>query len=196
GTPNLWALTSVWTPLRAVKTIRPGNVIISELFNTTAETWDILGTSTTYTGWVAPFGVLGDKANTIVLDPGMEIWSKNVKGDISTEKYCVWSIHTYLMDNAEIEYSNDFYGEIVEKEGIMLGRIYLKKGQWTCSYGMKFIPDYGSATKTISLRFHNSTNKQVTFDIADFQVVQFDNFADANSFVNSREFAISPYPGE
>lgn len=180
-----WHPTSVWGPLRVVTTTKE-NIEVSEQFDTSGETWDIYGTTTFWSNsYVHPSRVLGNGSNRLYMGPNNHIWSKNIIGNL-TPGYYVWSIHAYL-EEASIAPEGEFYGEIVDPGGnFRLGYVYFTKGQWACSYGMKYI----DRNIQMRLAFKTINAPMVHFCITDYQIIRFDDLASANAFVNSREFAI------
>jgi hypothetical protein len=182
-----WNGTSVWGPLRAV-TATKGNILVTDHFHN-ATVWDDYNTNTyAFTSLPFPPCVLGNASNRLYLGLNTEVWSKHIIATIPSPGYCVWSIHTHLESEVEAE---QFYGEIVTNlaEGQkLLGHVYFKQNQWVCSYGMKYIKS-GSFPLNMRLAF-KTFNAEVLFLITDYQVVMFDDLASANSFVNSREFAV------
>jgi hypothetical protein len=186
ATPELtgpWRQSSVWGPLRAV-TATKDVIVLSTHFDVYPEVWDDYGTIiSTTSSWLSYHRVLGTGSNMIYIDPDKRIWSKNAIGDVKGNKYTVWSIHTYTESYVE----EGFYGEIMsEDEAVVLGRVYFKQNQWVCSYGMRWVSD----DLIIRLVFRVPSHPGMFLNITDYQIVQFDDLASANSFVNSREFAI------
>lgn len=115
------------------------------------------------------------------MDANKHIWNDHDTAYVKGGKYTVWSIHVLTEDTVE---DGEFYGEIISPDrSLFLGRVYFKQNQWACSYGMRWVAD----DQTIILAFHTLTNAK-RFYVTDYQIVQFDDLASANSFVNSREF--------
>ena len=87
--------------------------------------------------------------------------------------------------------TEELFGQIVFSDDYTrLGGVYFRYNQWVCTYGMKYILNHNNY---IEMRLAFETlNTSATFCITDYQIVMFDDLASANSFVNSREFAVVP----
>lgn len=184
GGPAPWQNSSVWGPLRVVKATKLG-IIISTHFDGSPVAWeDYDDPSISYgNSFLANMAVLGNGSNWLSMPVDKYYMATNVIGYIPKNKYYVWSIHVYTED---FVHDDDFYGEIIAfGRMVQLGRIYFKQNQWACSYGMKYV-EYDS---DIRLTF-KTKDHPMSFYMTDFQIVQFDDLASANAFVNSREFAI------
>lgn len=185
--PAPWIPTSVWGPLRAVTCTKLG-IVLSNQFEYVNEDWDVFNTTTPYTtSWISPMRVLGVASNRLYLPSSTSVWAKNVVGTINTPGYYVWSIHTYLEYNQADDVSQ-VWGEIANAGGGQkLGLVYFKNNQWACSYGMKWI-DPSGGNIDIRLSFHTSSASDAAFWITDYQIIHFEELADANAYVNSLEF--------
>lgn len=182
-----WEPTSVWGPLRVVTSTKE-NIIVSEQFDNVVETWDVYPTNNFFTNsYLSQARVLGTGSNRLAITGDFHIWSKNVIGHLPAPGYYVWSIHTYLDYETDLTPQN-FFGEIISDDTHhRFGYVYFKKGQWACSYGMKYIETGGL---NMRLAFRGLNNPSVSFCFTDYQIVRFDDLAGANAFVNSKEFAI------
>ncbi|HYD22999.1 MAG TPA: hypothetical protein VEB40_16060, partial [Flavipsychrobacter sp.] len=193
--PAPWAPSSVWGPLRAVTSANKQNVVLSTHFDYFNDLWvdynPGIPDHTNFQYYNTSFEsslsttmeVLGNGSNKIYLDAGRHIVSANIHGVIKGGKYTVWSIHLYTEDFVPDEVHGDIFDEYEATN--RLGFVYFKKDQWACFYGMKYIPN----DFHVRLGFNNYSNTPVSFYVTDFQIIQFDDLASANSFVNSREFA-------
>lgn len=186
--PAPWIGTSVWGPLRAV-TVKPlGPVAMSDHLDWGAIAWfeyiptPPFTTTIPYTtSGVSYPRVLGSGSCVLSMGANKGIWNDHTTAYLRGGKYTVWSIHTYTEDSVE---GGELYGEIISQDrSNFLGHVYFRQNQWACSYGMKFVAD----DQTIILAFHTLTNAK-TFYVTDYQIVQFDDLASANAFVNSREY--------
>jgi hypothetical protein len=191
ASPAPWLPTSVWGPLRAVIVSLKADIVVTNQFEMSSETWDDFGTSTPLltSNWGYPH-VLGLGSNELSMPGGKDVWSSNVVGTISSPAYYVWSIHTYL-EEVEEDNMSQVWGEIIYEwlpTPLRLGLVYFKYRHWACSYGMKWFDPGGKSFK-FKLAFHNASGSDARFCITDYQIVKFDTLAAANSFVNSREFA-------
>lgn len=182
-----WMPSSVWGPLRVIKATKVG-IAVSTHFDGSPLAWDDYGTTTPYgTGFISDMAVLGTGSNWLSVGVNAYIWVAGARTPVKGGKYTVWSIHTYTEDYVHDD-DRKFYGEIITENpdrSVKLGDIYFKQNQWVCSYGMRWVADDFIARLT----FKTGTST-ATFYITDYQIIQFDDLASANSFVNSREFAI------
>ena len=192
-----WQPTSVWGPLRVVTATILNYYLLSYQFDTVIEPFEAITYPIIPPNPPIPqpdvntivslqMRVLGNGSGWIIMNKKLRITSKNIIAIIDKPKYCVWSIHAYLQSDIP---EDSVYGLIATgDESIALGRVYFKKNQWACSYGMKFLPD---VTTPLEMRLMFITGDfAANFFITDYQIVCFDDLASANSFVNSKEFAI------
>lgn len=187
-----WQPTSVWGPLRSLTTTKQ-SVAVSTHFDTQPEPFTYLsgGSGTDFT-WLSPMHVLGKGSGGFYMSPASSIRSDNIIGIIgpaAQTKYLVWSIHTYLDGYPPLEHHVDeLFGTIHDIWSNNLGRVYFKPNQWVCSYGMILV-DISSQLQ-IRLDFESAYAAHIF--ITDYQIVVFDDLFSANSYVNSRAFAIRP----
>lgn len=184
---EFWTPTSVWGPLRNVKSTILNPYLLSYQFDTVTEPFvdPVTNLFIVNTILTPQMHVLGNGSGWLIMEKNWKIRSKRIIATINEPSYCVWSIHTYLQSDIP---EDKIKGQIVSENGFILGWVYFKKNQWACSYGMKFLEFTGEPLK-IRLDF-TTTDYEANFFITDYQILTFENLASANSFVNSKIFAI------
>jgi len=181
--------TSVWGPLRCLTAIIPQNIIVSNHFDVYKEPFVNLSGGAGTWSYPSSMHVLGNGSGRLSIAPG-RFRCDTVFGSIHPGKYIVWSIHTFLETPApDGHVVDELFGDIKRNyDDMRLGFIYFKYGQWVCSYGMKLVDIENDSEMRVD--FESTFN--ATFYITDYQIVEFDNLYDANSYVNSRAFAVRP----
>lgn len=172
--------TSVWGPLR--------NTLVKKVYETlpyNVKYGSLLGgTSPISFGAVKSVqvmgGVLGTLCAKLFIPPGVTA-TLNMGFSLAADKYYLWSVHA-LQDSDEImgilHTLNDSHA---------LGEVILKKNQWACTYGIKNFKTGTTDPVYLSLTNNSLINLGILY-LADVQVVEFSNFADAVSFAQSRAF--------
>jgi hypothetical protein len=117
-------------------------------------------------------GVLYDSCGELTIPTGNTVIS-DINGVPTNGKYVVWSIHTKLVSGA-ISTSAVGYN-------CTLGSVYLRTGQWVCSYGIQKM----SLAAELRLNFVNTSGSPAVVRLADFFAVEFTSFQEAYEFVNS-----------
>ena len=179
---NLKTGTSVWGPLRVITQTGTTNKLVSQRYNNIALCSFPSGNYPT----VVDGGILNDKCLSLTLASNNTIRDSLNFFDMDEHmKYYVWSIHSFACLNEEN--NNSVYGLIESDNGIALGQVFFKAGQWVCSYGIKHMFSDQGTVKIYLYLFGGANGGKVMF--CDYQVVAFDNYYDACSFVNSKAFA-------
>lgn len=183
--------TSVWGPLRVVTQTGNKNIMVSQRYEGAYEPFidPVSGTTLTF-AIPTPGGILRDRCSQIIwTNPGMgvNVIDPNNFFDLSDEeKYYVWSIHSFGCTEGDQVPGGGWIGN--PDNQVMLGQVITKPNQWTCSYGVKKL----GGNSRIYLGFSLNPGASILF--CDYQVLQFDNYAAACSFLNSRAFAEGENP--
>jgi hypothetical protein len=117
-------------------------------------------------------GVLYDTCGELTIPNGNTVIS-DINAVPTNGKYVVWGIHAKLVSGA-ISTSAIGYN-------CTLGSIYLRTGQWVCSYGIQKM----ASAAELRLNFVNTSGAVAVVRLADFFAVEFTSFQEAYEFVNS-----------
>ncbi|HTN45194.1 MAG TPA: hypothetical protein VL098_02520 [Flavipsychrobacter sp.] len=194
--------SSVWGPLRVVTQTGNNNILISQQYSGDSVTFDNVYNinATPADIFLVNGGILNARCTKISLPTGYSsgLYADNTNVaalDDDTAKYYVWSIHSYCCGNVPQNVTGSI-GTLptATTTNIQLGQIILKSDQWVCSYGVKKLIGDSLNPPVIALSFDLTTGANILF--ADFQVIKFDSYYDAQSFLNSRAFAEGASPCE
>jgi hypothetical protein len=164
---------SVRGPLRTHKAPANASVVYQNNFDgVTPGTF--LGTGSVAATSVSD-GVIHDACAELVVPDGYTLVSPD-SGTATAGKWAVWSIHAKLV-SGELGVADLGGG------GTKFGNIYLRTGEWVCSYGVGLV----DASPTLSrMRFINSSGAAATVRFGDVFVIEFDTESEAVNFCNSR----------
>lgn len=119
-------------------------------------------------------GVLNDTCGEITIPAGETVIS-DISGTPTLGSWVVWGIHA-----KQVTAQGPTIADIGHQW--IAGNIYLKQGEWVCSYGIQQV---GSDFDECRIRLHNTSGSATTIRLADFFVIQFTTYKEAFEFVNS-----------
>lgn len=193
--------TSVWGPLRVITQTGNNNIMISQQYNSQLVNYPFgdpfSGPAILQTN-PETAGILQNVCASLTAPSNMPVDVSDLQNffyfDDPNEKYYVWSIHAFQCGSEEI--INGWIGSAHNDPGygFRFGQVILKPNQWVCSYGIKKMAGFSVSSPKIYLNFTMSANAKILF--CDYQVVKFENFYEAQSFLNSRAFAEGVSPCE
>lgn len=191
---NTNELTSLWGALRPVLQTGNNNIMVAQHYDTSIGNFLYPG------GWtigLSPSTGVQQKqcaqVNFSNTGTPIEIFDSDNNFYLDTSGYYVWSIHAYLCGTSVN--TPDVYGYIGSKAGTAgfftnLGQVILKPNQWVCSYGVKKLTINGLDDKgSIYLNFGSKNGMGGSIYFCDYQVLRFDQLADAHAYLSSKAFA-------
>ena len=188
--PNTSIPTSVWGPLRCVNQYGTYDLKISQRFYKSGpRKFETVNGVSDVNGYNQNGGILLNECIALDIPANDEIrstddvWTLDPSGDWGN--YYVWSIHSFACLIGDL--ANSVTGVIKADDGTCLGQVFFKQNLWACSYGVKKMIN-NPVSKHMFI-YLSGGHVGGSIMLCDYQVVRFDNYYDACSFLNSKAFA-------